>query len=53
MLCHNLFNERQEAEAEVLATLIEEQMERATLPRVRQANARTLEEICRFFKETR
>jgi hypothetical protein len=52
-LCHSVFNEDEEAEAEVLATLIEEQMERSSPPRVRRASDRAIENIARFLRETR
>ena len=53
LLCHTLFNQDDEAEAEVLATLIEERMDQSSPPRIRRAGDSTVESIARFLRETR
>lgn len=51
LLCHSAFDDSQEAEAEVLATLIEERLERLALPRLRRGSERSAQGIARFLRE--
>jgi hypothetical protein len=53
LLCRSVFDETQEAEAEVLATLIEESMDEYGPLRLRQMGDETVERIARFARETR
>ena len=52
-LCHSAFDEQEEAEAEVLSTLIEERLDQASPPRIRNAGGTTVERVARFLRETR
>ncbi len=51
LCCHSVFDDLQEAEAEVLATLIEERLERLALPRLRRGSERSAEGIARLLRE--
>ena len=53
LLCHSVFDEQEEAEAEVLSTLIEERLDQASPPRIRNAGGTTVERVARFLRETR
>ena len=53
LLCHSVYNEKEEAEAEVLATLIEEQIEQSGPPLIRRTHERSLQSIGRFLREAR
>lgn len=52
LLGRSVYSEHEEAEAEVLATLIEEDMELSAPPRIRTGE-RTADRIARFIRETR
>lgn len=51
LLCRSVFNEWQEVEAEVLATLIEERIERSAPPRLPETSKQIAEGITRFYLE--
>jgi hypothetical protein len=53
LLCHSVYNEREEAEAEVLATLIEEQIEQSDPPLIRRTDEKSIQSIGRFLREAR
>jgi hypothetical protein len=53
LLCRSVFDEQQEAEAEVLATLIEEHMDEYAPPRFRSAGDQTVKHLAKFLRETR
>lgn len=53
LLCRSAFSTQEEAEAEVLATLIEERMDGSTPPRLAKGSERSAEGIARFYREVR
>ena len=53
LLCHSVFNESEEAEAEVLATLIEEHFEQLPTTMIPEANPKATPDISAFFLRDR
>jgi len=53
LLCRSIFNTQQEAEAEMLATLIEERLEQAPIPSIVSTNPNTTRDVAQFFLRNR